>query len=1251
MKKLLRALPLAILLALLLGLCSPVQAAASTVNVMSYNLKNTNYNFSGVSSMAKNNGADIVCMQEVNSLQYLGLNAAMALAGYDCTLGKSSGSDGITESDEHLPIYYKSSKYKQYSWGTFWLSDTPDVKSKFADSAYYRICTWACYEIIGTNDYILVFNTHLDFAADLMIRQLNVILSNMIAQSNIFFKAKNHMILAGDLNCANSSIVCKYLQGDSAYNQVSNTFTKQRLDEARQIAATTTPNSNGNYFTQPASGPTMDLDHIYVTHNGFHCDSYSVLSDAAGSDHLPILAKLRFKTDHSYQYRQSSVGSHLRSCSHCSSSESQSCSYIGDYCSLCGGSKKAQTFALVKGTEDITTGRYLMVSAATGATPGPYSYYAGSVYPDSGFLAMQSSGMDFTGLPETITLDANKLSPLVWYLSGNADGFTLGDAAGNTLNRKGLDLYLNKDAATVWAAGYSSSAGHCALRENNAYFLALRTDLNTIGHTDAAAPLFGCVGNTDTGNYKIFLYRDLSNCSHSKLSQTVYPPTCTQQGYTVYSCPDCSYSSTTDFIPPPGHSYEAHVTPPTEEAQGYTTHSCTVCGDSYRDSFTDPIYTLSFQVPAGVEPIAPVKNTEPIVLPKISGSAYLAPEGAQFLGWVTRSTDPVLAADYNRYIFRAGVEVTISANVTLHALYSYHEGEGDIERSFSLHNGSRSLKIGDRVILVATDYDYAMSATQSTSNRSGVAIVRSEDGSTITTTGDSAGLFTVGWGVSGNSQTGQISLKDESGYLRITDAASNTLGSCATLDAYSTWAMSRNTTTHAITLKNQGASTNHILRYQSSQNIFAGFNSGKEATIQFYYLTEEFDPTLYYVTQFPTDNCPHPESGLQNASAPTCTAAGYTGDRLCTVCGLLLKEGNSIPPTGHSYSYESNQDDTHLCFCSRCGHSELQNCSYENGSCLCGAILSGPVYDPNLNFTNHSLSLASSIKVNFVIKNDCLTYDSYRIVIEKDLYDEMGWVVGSESFTFTEFGFYNASYSKVVLESIAATEMCSQLRATIYGYKNGMEYKGDTDTYSVETYALSQLNKASSGEKLRRLCVDLLNYGAAAQIYKNYNVAFLANSRLTQEQKAYGSDPSALKLNSVKTQSNSPTASVIFKGNALLMESKVEIMFVFPAAENLYVDVSYTDSDGQAITRRYTSEDFSYYGGSDQYYSITVDTLSASEMSVPVTAKLYRDKLWQSSCTYSIESYCASKAQTQDALGECCTMMMLYGNSAVAYFQ
>ncbi len=46
--------------------------------------------------------------------------------------------------------------------------------------------------------------------------------------------------------------------------------------------------------------------------------------------------------------------------------------------------------------------------------------------------------------------------------------------------------------------------------------------------------------------------------------------------------------------------------------------------------------------------------------------------------------------------------------------------------------------------------------------------------------------------------------------------------------------------------------------------------------------------------------CEHPETALQNAKAPTCTEAGYSGDTVCGYCGVTLTYGVTVPATGHS---------------------------------------------------------------------------------------------------------------------------------------------------------------------------------------------------------------------------------------------------------------------------------------------------------------------------------------------------------------
>ena len=63
----------------------------------------------------------------------------------------------------------------------------------------------------------------------------------------------------------------------------------------------------------------------------------------------------------------------------------------------------------------------------------------------------------------------------------------------------------------------------------------------------------------------------------------VTDPTCTEAGYTTYTCA-CGDTYTADEVPATGHSYDAVVTDPTCTVDGYTTYTCSICGDNYTEA-------------------------------------------------------------------------------------------------------------------------------------------------------------------------------------------------------------------------------------------------------------------------------------------------------------------------------------------------------------------------------------------------------------------------------------------------------------------------------------------------------------------------------------------------------------------------------------------------------------------------------------------------------------------------------------------
>ena len=1206
-----------------------VSAAPSTVSVMSYNLKNTNYSFGTVADMVKSNGADIVAMQEVNTLQYLGINAAMKNAGFDVTMGKSTGFGDNWESDEYLPIYYKSDKYKDYAHGTLWLSDTPTVQSQFPDSAYLRIVTWACYEIIGTSDYILVFNTHLDFNQDLQIRQMNVILDCIVTQTNKYFKAKNHVIFLGDLNCPNSSITCNYIQGDTTYNNNSNTYTMQKLDEARQIAAQTKPNSNGNYYTQPSDGPTMDLDHIYVSHRGFHCDSYSVISNPAGSDHLPILAKLTFKTEssHLFSYHWLSAGRHRGVCGQCGYSSDGNCSYEGDFCKLCNGSKGAKTFDLVKSMDELSSDKYLMLIQATGAYPGSFPYYAATVHPDGGFNAMESRGLAFPSPPEHITLSPEQLPSLVWQFQGDANGLVIGDASGSKLNHKGRDLYLNRDGATVWVPDYSTTEGHFALRENNRYFLSLRVDLNTIEKTGGDGPLFGCVDNTSTGTYKIFLYKlssDPSNCSHSQTFLSGQQEVnCTQDGYSGDTlCSNCGLLLSSG-IATPALGHDVYYT---SRNNGIHKISCTRC--KYYDT----------------EVCIPVNGVCPLC-GFVTGNGGIAEEikdGRYVIAAKIENVYYAMSTDFAAKIPGTAIPVT-DGIVSYEDSIGYGVNISAIEGGWIIYDDSGNcLKYGSSTNLGKTTTPY---------------------------------VWNIGEGING---TRRIYAQTEGRGLIFRAKDYMQFGGYALSNA-----KANSTEYYDVELIPVGSSSTPVQPNvpqppQEPDIPVVELSSG------YYVIAAKVDNSYYAMSNTFDSKIPGTPISVTNGKVPASEATelaialnavegGWTIDdrygNYLQYTGSTNLAGGSDPyvwsiTSGVKGSYRIASAETST----RGIVFRAKDYMQFGGYALSNIRDSGvEYYDVELLPVDgvpetvpetlavkiqHSLNLASDISINYAVAASSLEgYEDYYLEVVVPKYDGNTLI---QKETRTLLPILSGNYYYFTLDGITAVQMNDVLDATLFAMKNGKLLSSDTDSYSISAYAYNQLGKSSTGASLLKLCAELLRYGAKAQLYKGYRTDALADRDMTATHKSYLSNLEDVLFGDTNhTLNDIGSPSVTWAGKSLILDSKVTLRMIANlgnytgSISDLSVRVTYTNMEGQNVT--VTLTDPIVYNEANQQYAFDFAELRAAELRRVLSAAVYAGNQRVSpTLEYSMDTYGNNKT---GALLTLCQSLVAYSDAALEYFR
>jgi len=389
------------------------------------------------------------------------------------------------------------------------------------------------------------------------------------------------------------------------------------------------------------------------------------------------------------------------------------------------------------------------------------------------------------------------------------------------------------------------------------------------------------------------------------------------------------------------------------------------------------------------------------------------------------------------------------------------------------------------------------------------------------------------------------------------------------------------------------------------------------------------------------------------AVAPTCTESGLTEGSHCEICGTVIVAREEIPATGHSYTYEGIDSVNHAVGCEACDYTATEPHTYTEGACICGeAEIKEPVVDEAI-VINHTLNLASDISVNFAVPVAALEgFDMDTVYGECRYYDYEGNEQGEEK-VITLYPELSGNYYYFTLEGLTAIHMTNELRTVIYGTKEGQPYYSPTDTYSIATYAYSQMGKTGSTEELKTLCADLLRYGSAAQTYKGYRTDSLADSTMTEAQRAYLTDLDALtfgNLNQEGTELEAPT--VTWAGKALDLQSKVGVKFIVDLknyqgqAQELSLALSYMDQGGQ--TQTLTIEDIEVYKEADSLYAFSFYGLLAAELRTSVTVQVMAgDTPVSNSLSYSADTYGNNKT---GQLLEVCKTLFAYSDSALAYF-
>ena len=149
---------------------SAKKGKAADLKVISYNIRlgsaddGTNswkYRYPASAMMIMDQKPDIFGLQEALPAQFDYLKEFCT--GYK---GVGVGRDDGKRAGEIMAIFYNKKTVKLLKWGTYWLSDTPDVPSKGWDAACFRTATWALLKDKASGKKFFYVNTHLDHGAD-----------------------------------------------------------------------------------------------------------------------------------------------------------------------------------------------------------------------------------------------------------------------------------------------------------------------------------------------------------------------------------------------------------------------------------------------------------------------------------------------------------------------------------------------------------------------------------------------------------------------------------------------------------------------------------------------------------------------------------------------------------------------------------------------------------------------------------------------------------------------------------------------------------------------------------------------------------------------------------------------------------------------------------------------------------------------------------------------------------------------------
>ena len=223
-------------------------------------------------------------------------------------------------------------------------------------------------------------------------------------------------------------------------------------------------------------------------------------------------------------------------------------------------------------------------------------------------------------------------------------------------------------------------------------------------------------------------------------------------------------------------------------------------------------------------------------------------------------------------------------------------------------------------------------------------------------------------------------------------------------------------------------------------------------------------------------------------------------------------------------------------------------------------------------------------------------------------------------------------YYAIVYDGLAAKEMADTISVTIYNAQG--EALSNQKTDSVRDYAARAFDSQDAAGKT--MLVDMLNYGAAAQLNFGYNTEDLANNQLTDQQRSMATAGTPEMSNDLQKGQN-------YTGSRFVLESRIQVQIAFSGlTEDMYAIYTYTNNYGQPRSVRVEGKDFLIIGGKPAGVELSELVYADARTAVQITV-YNADGTVHGTATDSIES-CALRSG-----GDVFVALMKFADSAKTY--